>query len=414
MIGNDPESKLDTYAELAIKVGLNVQPGQRMFVSAPLESAPFVRLAAKHAYLCGARLVEVLWSDDELTRVRFQYAPRDSFDIVPDGLVHAANEHAARRDAYLSILGQDPDLFAAQDPKLVAQYRKALAARMKPSSESGMRDAFNWLVVSAATPGWAARVLPGLPPPEQTAKLWDAIFAACRVLEPDPTGAWQAHVRVLAARCEILNRRRYAALHFFAPGTDLTVGLAEDHVWVGGATSSEKGILFLGNMPTEEVFTLPHRERTEGTVTSSLPLSVGGRVIEKFTLTFEQGRVTQAAASNDQAVLDELVGTDDGARRLGEVALVAASNPIARTGMLFYNGLFDENAASHIALGKGYPTTLRGGGAMSERELQAHGANSSLMHLDFMIGSAAMNVDGIGGNGAREPVMRLGEWAFGA
>ncbi len=411
-MSNSFEILLDRYAELIVRVGLNLQAGQALFVDAFLESAPLVRLVAKHAYLCGARLVEVLWNDDALTRIRFQYAPRDSFSETPIGFVAAINHYATQRDAYLSITGKDPDLLREQEPALVALYQKALAEKARPSSESAMRDAFNWLVVGAPSPKWAARVFPNAAASAQVTLLWNAIFSACRVDEPDPLAAWERHARELALRRDALNEKHFAALHFSAPETDLFVGLADEHEWVGGASPAERGFLFMGNMPTEEVFTMPHRARVDGKVTSTFPLSARGRVIEKFSLTFEQGRVTHAVASNDQPVLDEFLATDEGALHLGEVALVPHTSPLAQAGILFYNGLFDENAASHLALGKSYPTSLRGGSQMSAAELAARGANDSLVHLDFMIGSNEMNVDGMNADGTREAVMRQGEWAF--
>lgn len=409
---NNLETLLDKYAELIIKVGVNLQAGQALFVDAFLESAPLVRLVAKHAYLNGARLVEVLWNDDELTRIRFQYAPRDSFAETPLGFVAAANQYAAQGDAYLAITGKDPDLLREQDPALVAQFQSAYAAELRPSTEAAMRDTVNWLVVGASSPKWAARVFPNLAPADSGARLWETIFQACRVNTPNPIAEWETHTRALAKRRDALTERNYAALHFSAPETDLTVGLADEHVWIGGATSTERGIPFMGNMPTEEVFTMPHRERANGSVTSVLPLSVRGCVIEKLTFTFENGRVTRATASNDQAVLDGLLAMDEGALHLGEVALVPHHSPVSASGILFYNTLFDENAASHLALGKSYPTNLRDGKGMNPNERAARGANDSLLHLDFMIGSGEMNVDGIRADGAREALMRNGEWAF--
>lgn len=410
-MSNSFEILLDRYAELVVRVGLNLQAGQALFVDAFLESAPLVRLVAKHAYQRGARFVEVLWNDDELTRIRFKYAPRDSFSETPIGFVAAINHYAAQRDAYLSITGKDPDLLREQEPALVALYQKALAEKARVTSASAMRDAFNWLVVGAPSPKWAARVFPNVAAAEQVVMLWNAIFSACRVDESDPMAAWERHARELALRRDALNEKNFTALHFSAPDTDLTVGLADEHVWVGGASPTERGFLFMGNMPTEEVFTMPHRARVNGTVTSTFPLSVRGRVIEKFSVTFEQGRVIRAVASNDQTVLDEWLATDEGALHLGEVALVPYSSPISEAGILFYNGLFDENAASHLALGKSYPTNLRGGSQMSETELAERGANDSLVHLDFMIGSNEMNVDGIYADNTRAAVMRKGEWA---
>jgi aminopeptidase len=274
------------------------------------------------------------------------------------------------------------------------------------------RNASNWLVIAAAVPAWAAKVFPDVAAEAQEARLWDAIFKACRLDQVDPVAAWQEHIRHLLARSQYLTQKQYAALRFTAPGTDLTLGLPRGHVWKAGRSTSQGSIPFTANLPTEEVFTLPHKDRAEGVVTASMPFSYGGTLIENMSLTFQAGRVVRAAADKGEAAVRSLLATDEGAGRLGEVALVPHGSPIAQSGVLFYNTLLDENAATHLALGRAYSFTLQGGEAMTDDEFAAAGANLSLTHVDFMIGSAGMDVDGLAGDGAAEPVMRGGEWAF--
>lgn len=409
---NDFETKLDKYAELAVKTWLNVQPGQRLLIVAPIEAVALVRLMTKHAYQIGSPLVTPLWLDEQLDLLRFQYAPRDSFELFPEAIARTITEAGQRGDAFLSIAAADPNLLVDQDPTLVALAAKTRAQHLRPFSELAMRNAFNWLVVSLPIPSWSAQVFPDAPKQEQMEKLWDAIFHVCRVDQPDPIAAWQQHLHTLSQRAAFLNQKQYDALEYRGAGTQLTIGLAPMHQWVSGAEKSERGISFVANAPTEEIFTMPHRERAEGYVTSTKPLSIRGVSINEFKLTFQNGRVVQVQASNHQTVMEELLANDQGAARLGEVALVSQSNPLAQLNIQFHNGLYDENAASHLALGRAYPTTLRNGAALNQTELVAAGANDSLIHLDFMIGSGEMDIDGVCANGTREPVMRAGEWAF--
>jgi aminopeptidase len=275
-----------------------------------------------------------------------------------------------------------------------------------------MRDAINWSAVSSPTQEWASKIFPDVSPEEAVAKLWEAIFQTCRVYQPDPVAAWQAHIADLRKHSEYLNKKHYSALHYKSPGTDLTVGLPERHCWLAAQSKAENGIEFTANMPTEEVFTMPHKDRVDGTVSASRPLVTFGRVVEGFTLTFEKGQITNITAQKGEETLRKLIETDEGSRRIGEVALVPNSSPISQRGLLFFNTLFDENAASHIAIGRAYRFTMNGGAEMTEEEFQANGGNYSLTHNDFMIGSSEMDIDGILADGGREPVMRSGEWAF--
>lgn len=405
------ESRLSIYADLLVRVGVNLQSGQKLLIRASTDAAPLVRLVTERAYRLGSPLVEVLWSDDGVTRARFSSAPAGSFSNIPVWRARAMIELAEEGAASLAILSSDPDLLAGTDPAGYAEYMQAWRPATRPYSEIAMRGDIAWTVAAAASPAWARRVFPGLPEAEAVASLWDAIFMATRVDTGNPVEAWREHSAMLAAWKERLNARRYSALHFRGPGTDLRVGLADGHTWEGGLSHTPDGTNFTANMPTEEVFTAPHRDRVDGVVRASMPLSYNGVLIDDFTLTFEQGRVVQASARQGQQALDSILDTDGGARHLGEVALVPASSPIARTGILFLETLFDENAASHIALGKGYSTTIADSAGMSEEQLAAAGLNDSLVHVDFMIGSAQMDVDGVTAEGDSEPVMRAGEWA---
>ena len=407
------ERNLDKYAEVIVRVGLNLQHGQRLLIfRAPLELTPLVRLIAAKAYKVGARLVDVMWNDDQLRLIRFQHAPRDSFEEFPEWRANAAFEAAKAGDAVLVLLAENPDLLFEQDPELVATVFQTRAKHFKPANDLLSKNAMNWTVVTAPVDGWMEKVFPDLPPDSREARFWDTIFEICRVKQEDPVSAWRDHVNQLVTRSDYLNHKRYAALKLTAPGTDLTVGLPKGHVWQSGRMTSQNGIDFTANIPTEEIFTLPHKDKTEGVVTATKPLSYGGVLIEDFSLTFADGRVVKASAAKGEEVLRKLIETDEGASRLGEVALVPHSSPISQSGLLFYNTLIDENAANHIALGEALRFFMEGGEAKSDDEFAAAGGNHSLVHVDFMIGSGEMDVDGLTEGGAAEPVMRSGEWAF--
>lgn len=406
------EQKLQNYADLAVKIGVGLQPGQRLLVRAPVESAPLVRLIAASAYKAGARLVDVMWSDDAVTLARFEHAPRDSFEEFPAWRTKTMAETAANGHALLSIHATDPSLLKDQDADLVALAQRVTDKHMLPVREYLMKDASNWSIISLPIAGWAARVFPDDSPEAQVSKLWEAIFKVCRLDRPDPLAAWDRHIKQLAAGRDYLNAKQYTALKLTAPGTDLTLGLPQHHRWHGGQSKTQSGIPFIPNVPTEEVFTLPHKDKTGGVVSSSKPLSYAGTLIEDFSLTFEQGRVVNVTAKKGEAILKNLIDTDEGAGRLGEIALVPHSSPISQTGLLFYNTLFDENAASHVALGRAYRFCMEGGPAMTDENFAAAGGNISLTHVDFMMGSGHMDIDGVTPSGDTEPVMRAGEWAF--
>ncbi len=411
-MNNDFETNLQKYAELVIKVGVNIQPEQDLVLRIPIEAAPLARQLAIEAYKAGAKYVNVFYGDDEQTLIRFKYAPRDSFEYFPDWYADALIRFAKNGDAILSVYASDPDLLKDQDPELISASRKAAAKKMRPFSELLGKDYAPWTVIAASTPGWANKVFAHLPEDERVPALWDAIFKICRVTTPDPVEAWRKHTEELVKRSAYMTEKQYVALKYTAPGTDLTLGLPENHVWMGGYGKTPKGNTFTANIPTEEIFTLPHKERINGTVRATLPLSLHGNLVEDFWFRFQDGKVVEVHAARGEDVLKNLLETDEGAVHLGEVALVPQSSPIARTGILFYNTLYDENASCHLALGRAYRTSLKGGENMSEDEFGAAGGNDSLIHVDFMIGADEMNIDGILPDGSAEPVFRGGEWAF--
>jgi aminopeptidase len=404
--------KLDRLAAVAVNAGLGLQRGQELVMTATLHAVPLARLITEHAYKAGASLVTTLFTDEQSTLLRYRYGAEDGFDKAAgwlyDGMAEAFRNGAAR----LAIAGGNPSLLSKEDPEKVGRANRAVSKAYRPALELITRHEINWTIVASATPAWAAAVFPDLPSEQAMAELWDAIFAASRADLDDPVASWKQHDAGLHRRADLLNEKRYASLHFRGPGTDLRVGLADDHLWMGGGTHAGNGAYCIPNMPTEEVFTTPHKDRVEGTVTSTKPLSHQGTMIEKIAVRFEGGRVVDAKASKGQAVLERMIDTDEGARRLGEVALVPHSSPIAKSGLLFLNTLFDENAASHIALGQAYSTCLKNGDQLTAEELAAKGANDSLIHVDWMIGSSEIDLDGITAAGSVEPLMRKGEWAF--
>jgi aminopeptidase len=413
------ERNLDKYAEVIVKVGLNVQPGQRLLIGGPtsysygtpLELAPLVRLIAKKAYQIGARLVEVLWDDDQLRRIRFEHAPRDSFEEYPTWRTDFQYEYGIGGDAVLLFAAYNPDLLQDQDPELMVTTFNAYLTHRKTFGDLISESVVNWAAITAPVDSWAQKVFPNIHKENQEEKFWNTIFDICRVKSEDPLATWGEHLRQLKARSKYLNKKKYVSLKFNAPGTDLTIGLPKDHIWGSARFKTQSGIDFVANIPTEEIFTTTHKDKTEGFVTVTKPRHTDV-IIENCSLTFSNGQVIEASAKKGEEMLQKILETDEGARRLGEVALVPHSSPISQTGLLFYNVLIDENASSHIAIGRGFKFALKKGEQMSDEEFSNAGGNNSKTHIDFMIGSEKMDVDGIPKNGKIEPIMRNGEWAF--
>ncbi|MDB5524554.1 MAG: ampS [Rhizobium sp.] len=404
-------AKLDKLAEVAVKIGLDLQKGQDLVITAPLAAVPLVRFITRHAYLAGSGLVTAFYNDEVTTLMRYAHASDESFDRATNWLYDGMAKAYANGSARLAVAGDNPMLLANEDPSKVARANRALSTAYKPALEKISNFDINWNIVSYPNPSWARHVFPDLTEDAAVKKLADAIFAASRVDLDDPVAAWKNHNAELATRSAWLNGQKFTSLHFSGPGTDLTVGLADDHEWHGGATRSKNGVLCNPNIPTEEVFTTPHAHRVEGTVTSTKPLSHQGTLIDNIQVRFEAGRIVEAKASKGEEVLKKVLETDEGASRLGEVALVPHSSPISASGLLFYNTLFDENAACHIALGQCYSKCFIDGASLTKDEITAKGGNSSLIHIDWMIGSGQVDIDGITPDGSRVAVFRKGEWA---
>ncbi|MZQ82872.1 aminopeptidase [Paenibacillus sp. 5J-6] len=404
------EHYLDKYAELAIRVGLNVQKDQIVVIMTPISCAEFVRKLTKKAYDAGAKDVVIDWDDDEVKALRLKHAPESTLREYPMWRANGLEEMAKNDAAFLQIYAPNSDLLKDVDPERVAISSKTAATAREGFLNYMRNNQVSWLMVSYPTAEWSAKVFPNLNEAERVQKLWEQIFKLTRVDKEDPVAAWNEHIATLTGKQDMLNNKKYKQLHFQAEGTDLYIELAPKHQWVAAGSETEKGVFFIPNIPTEEVFTMPAKTGTNGTVRSTLPLSYQGSLIDGFTLTFENGKVVKATAEVGQEVLNKMLDMDEGARYLGEVALVPFDSPISNSGLIYYNTLFDENASCHIALGNSYPFTIEGGTSMSLEELNQNGFNKSLIHVDFMIGSADMAIDGLSEDGTREPLFRNGNW----
>src|SRR5947209_8345601 len=406
----DP-AKLDRLAEVAVKVGLGLRPGQDLLLTAPAIALPLVRRIAVHAYKAGAGIVTPILSDEEMTLARYRHGHDDSFDRAANWLYEGMAKAFSNNTARLAIVGDNPMLLSGEDASKVARASKANSMAYQPALEKIVNFDTNWNIIAYPSTSWAKQVFPDDPEDVAIAKLADAIFSASRVDKDGAVANWEAHNARLRERTEWLNGQRFHALKYSGPGMDLTIGLADGHEWEGGASTAKNGITCNANIPTEEVFTTPHCRRVSGHVVSSKPLSYQGTLIDNIAVRFEEGRIVEAKASRGEEVLNKVLDTDEGARRLGEVALVPHSSPISKSGLLFLNTLFDENAASHIALGQCYSKCFVGGDKLTPEQVAAQGGNKSFIHIDWMIGSDQTDVDGIHADGRRVPVFRKGEWA---
>lgn len=409
---SDFQLKLEKYADLAVKVGVNIQKGQTLVINCTLDAAEFVRLVAKKAYEAGAHNVIVNWNDDAITRIKYDLAPDEAFLEYPHWRAKELEELAENNAAFMSIVSSSPDLLRGVNPERISNFQKSASTALKKYRQYSMSDKVSWTVIAVPSPEWAAKIFTDAPKAQQVTMLWEAIFKATRADLDNPIDAWIKHDQSLYEKVNYLNERRFQKLHYKAPGTDLTIELPEKHLWVGAGSSNAKGAEFMANMPTEEVFTVPFKTGVNGTVSSTKPLSYGGNIIDNFSLTFENGRIVSVKAEQSEEILKRLVDTDEGSHYLGEVALVPHQSPISQSNILFYNTLFDENASNHLAIGNGYAFCIEGGKEMSQEQLAENGVNESLAHVDFMIGSAEMDIDGIKADGTVEPIFRGGNWAF--
>ena len=407
----DNSVELDKLAELSIKTGVALQPGQDLIITSPLEAAPLVRRLAFHAYKQGCGIVTPLYTDPKVTLLRYENAQKNSFDKATEWLFEGIGAAFDNNTARLAIVGEDPMLLSDQDPEDISRANQAVSKASSPVRERITRFDVNWNIIAWPGTQWAKRVFPNMSAEDAQEELANAIFKASRVDGHDPRGAWRAHNANLRKRTDWLNSNGFAALHFYGEGTDLTVGLADGHEWMGGASAARNGVICNPNIPSEEVFTTPHALKVNGYVRSTKPLSHQGSLIEDISVTFKDGSITKASASKGQEVFLKLIDTDEGARRLGEVALVPHSSPISQSNLLFYNTLFDENAACHIALGQCYSKCFKNGDTLSKDEVVQRGGNSSMIHVDWMIGSQSINIDGLDEAGSATAVFRNGEWA---
>ncbi|WP_313467466.1 aminopeptidase [Carnobacterium sp.] len=398
---------LNKYAYAIVKTGINVQKGHTVILQTDVDQAPLARLITKKAYELGAKEVIVKWSDDIVNREQFIGTPQDVLTDIPQYKIDESLDMIAKGASRISLRSSDPDALAGVDGEKVAAYQAAVGKALSEQRKATQANKVSWVVAAAAGAKWAAKVFPDLATEEeQVDALWDAIFKAVHMYDADPIATWEQKDVTLNEKADELNKEQFSALHYTAPGTDLTVGLPANHRWEGAGSDNVRGERFMANMPTEEVFTAPDANRVDGVVRSTKPLSYAGTTILDMEFTFKDGKVVNVTAAEGEDVLKRLIATDEGAAHLGEVALVPDPSPISQSGITF-----DENASNHLALGSAYAFSLIGGTEMSEEELKAAGLNRSTVHVDFMIGSKDMDVDGVRADGSTVPIFRNGDWA---
>lgn len=406
-------TKFLDYARLIVEVGVNIQEGEPLVISSPIEGADFVREMAKIAYEKGATDVYVNWSDDVLSRLKYENAPLSVFENFPQWRADALVDYAKKGAGFVYLSAEDPQLLSGIDTNKIAAFNKSSGIALKEYRNYTMNDINSWCVVSIPSKKWATRVFPEIDEEKAVEKLWNAIFEATRMNMNNPVLAWKDHLENLEEKVKYLNSKKFKTLHYSSSnGTDLYVELPEGHIWAGGGGNNSKGDYFVANMPTEEVFTMPHKFGVNGVVYSSKPLNYGGNLIDNFKLFFKDGKVVDFDAQEGKDLLEELLNMDEGARYLGEVALVPFSSPIEKAGILFLNTLFDENASCHFALGKAYPTNIEGGATMKEDEFEKYGVNDSITHEDFMIGTSDLRIIGTTSDGSEIEIFKDGEWAI--
>lgn len=406
------ETQLQKYAELLVKVGLNVQEKEPVYIQASIDAGEFVHLIVEEAYKVGAIDVKVNYKDDRISQLKYQYEPDEFFEEVKQYDIDEKMDYLNRKAAFLSIVSSSPDSLKDADPKKISKAMQANGKAFKDYMVAVQSDRMSWCVASYPSAGWAKMMFPDLDEEAAVNKLLETILKTVRVDQEDPVKAWEEHDHLLHEKADYLNLKKYKALHYKSEGTDLTIELPTGQYWSGASSINSKGNSFVANMPTEEVFTAPHKNGVNGVVSNTLPLSYSGNIIDDFTLTFKDGEVVDYKAGVGQEILKSILETDEGAKRLGEVALVPVDSPISNMKTLFYNTLFDENASCHIALGSAYAFCIEGGKDMTPEALAENGLNDSTTHVDFMIGSKELSIDGILENGEKEPVFREGNWAF--
>ena len=403
------------YAEFAVKIGVNPQPGQTLIIRAPIEGAFFARACAEAAYAAGAKEVVVHYSDEKLSRIKMEHTAVEVLEDVKPWLQRSYLDYVESEGGacMLFISARDPEIYKGLDMEKIDRANQAAMKAQEEWRSYTMSDKVQWSIVAIPSAAWAGKVFPGAAEDEAQEMLWDAIFDVCRVKNGNVVSEWQAHVKKMTAWRDRMNALDLDSIRLqSANGTDLTIGLADGHVWEGAQSRTPEGYTFIANIPTEEVFTAPHRLRVNGVVKGTKPYVYNGQLIEGWHVTFKDGKVVEHGAEKNASLLAELLSTDENACRIGEIALVPASSPINQSGVLFYNTLFDENAACHIAFGAGYPTNIKGGSKMNRTELLAKGLNDSAIHEDVMIGAPDTNVIGTTKDGKEVTIFTNGEWAF--
>ncbi|WP_200905830.1 aminopeptidase [Caloranaerobacter sp. TR13] len=404
---------LEKYARLVVKTGINIQKGQILVITSPIECDSFTRMVAKVAYQEGAKDVVINWIDELFSKIRYMHAPEEVFEEFPQWKKEFYMYYIKQGAAFLRISASDPELMKDVNPERIAKERKVSNASLKEYRESLMSNKNVWCIVSVPTKAWAKKVFPKLSDDDAVEKLWEAILKAVRVDTQDPVASWEKHKANLTKSLEFLNSNKFKLLHFKnSLGTDLKIELPEKHIWLGGSDYTPEGVEFVANMPTEEVFTLPKKTGVNGIVVSSKPLNYNGNLIEDFSLTFKEGKIIDFKAEKGYETLKQLIETDKGSCYLGEVALVPYDSPISKSNILFYNTLFDENASCHLAIGKAYPVCIKNSENMSKEELEKLGVNDSLVHEDFMIGTEDLEIIGITQEGKEIPVFKNGNFTY--
>ncbi|GMA51478.1 aminopeptidase [Alicyclobacillus contaminans] len=409
------QEKLKQYAQLAIRVGLNLQPGQHLVIGYGQrqvlpEHVEFVRMVVDAAYDAGAKFVQVDWGDEWWLRETIARGDLDTLAARARWQAQWVEQLAKEGAAYLALPATNPDLFVGVDAERVTRGTRSIQSALREFNKRRTNDEYAWTLMGAPTQAWADKVYPELPAEERIPALWRDILACARVIGDDPIAGWQQHIRNLHKRSEWLNGLNIRSLHYQGPGTDLTVELPDGYFWTAASKDTPQGVTFVANIPTEEVFTAPKKTGVNGVVTSTLPLNHNGTLIEGLTLRFEHGRIVEYGAKSGEAALKNIVEADEGSHYLGEIALVPVESPIAKMNRLFYNTLYDENASCHLAIGEAYPL-VEGGQTLKREEWEAHGLNESIMHVDFMIGSPELNIDATTADGTQVPIFRQGNWA---
>ncbi len=408
------KTRLEKFAGLAVKVGVNVQKGQLLVINAPVDAKEFVRLLVKSAYEAGAGNVMVRWNDAIVNKEWYLHVDETELEDVKSWVIDQLKYVVDKGGCVISVTSPNPGLLKDVPGNRLQKASLAASKATKFYSEHMMANKAQWLVIAAPNGDWAKKVYPDQEESVALEKLWDAILTASRVLETnDPVAEWNNHMDKMARNNAILNGHRFKKLYFKNNlGTDLSIELVKDHIWAGGGETSVNGVPFAPNIPTEEAFTMPYKYGANGKVVSTKPLNYQGKLIEDFYLVFKDGKVVEFDAKKEKEALANLLDTDEGSKYLGEVALVEHDSPISNTGILFYNTLFDENASCHLALGASYAMNVKDGTTLTKEELEKRGANQSLIHVDFMFGSADMEIVGEKANGEKVVIFKNGNFAF--